>query len=334
MTDRIAAIEFLHPWALILLLVIPAMTLWYIFRQGKIHTALRFSSSAVFENTGRSWRIKFRHLPFILRMITVALIIVILARPQSKFDRTDYKVEGIDIMMAIDISGSMLAEDFKPNRLEAAKDVAAEFIDGRRNDRIGLIVFSAESFLQCPLTIDHPRLKNFFSEIRSGMVTDGTAIGDGLGLAVYHISKSDAVSKVIILLTDGINNAGSVDPMTAAEIAKKYNVRVYTIGVGSEGMAPYPFPTPYGVQYQNMKVLIDETLLQNIATATGGSYFRATDNEKLRGIYRQIDEMEKSRIDVTRFSKRKEEFLMFAIAAVVLMITEILLRLFVFRHIP
>jgi Ca-activated chloride channel family protein len=267
-------------------------------------------------------------------MLTVALIIIILARPQTSFDRSDFKVEGIDMLLAMDISGSMLAEDFKPNRLDASKEVAMNFIDGRPNDRIGLVIFSSEAFMQCPLTIDHTRLKSLFSSVKSGVIADGTAIGDGLGLSVYHIRKSEAISKVVILLTDGINNTGSMDPMTAAEIAKKFGVRVYTIGVGTKGMAPYPFQTNYGIQYQNIEVQIDEDLLRNIAQTTGGEYFRATDKQKLDEIYKQIDRLEKSKIDVTKFTKKKEEYLVFALLAAGFFLLEILLKLTVYKKIP
>lgn len=222
-------------------------------------------------------------------MVAVALLIVILARPQSTNSWSNSSTEGIDIMLAMDISGSMLAQDLKPNRLEAAKDVAASFINGRPNDNIGLVVFSAESFTQCPLTTDHTVLLNLFKDIQSGMIQDGTAIGLGLVNAVSRIKDSHAKSKVIILLTDGSNNAGEIAPVTAAEIAKTFGVRVYTIGVGTKGMAPYPFQTAFGVQYQNIPVEIDEATLKQIASTTGGQYFRATDNASLKEIYSEID---------------------------------------------
>ena len=222
-------------------------------------------------------------------MVAVALLIVILARPQSTNSWSNSSTEGIDIMLAMDISGSMLAQDLKPNRLEAAKDVAASFINGRPNDNIGLVVFSAESFTQCPLTTDHTVLLNLFKDIQSGMIQDGTAIGLGLANAVSRIKDSHAKSKVIILLTDGSNNAGEIAPVTAAEIAKTFGVRVYTIGVGTKGMAPYPFQTAFGVQYQNIPVEIDEATLKQIASTTGGQYFRATDNASLKEIYSEIE---------------------------------------------
>ena len=241
-------------------------------------------------------------------MVAVALLIVILARPQSTNSWSNSSTEGIDIMLAMDISGSMLAQDLKPNRLEAAKDVAASFINGRPNDNIGLVVFSAESFTQCPLTTDHTVLLNLFKDIQSGMIQDGTAIGLGLANAVSRIKDSHAKSKVIILLTDGSNNAGEIAPVTAAEIAKTFGVRVYTIGVGTKGMAPYPFQTAFGVQYQNIPVEIDEATLKQIASTTGGQYFRATDNASLKEIYSEIDQMEKTKISVQEYSKKQEEY--------------------------
>ena len=237
-------------------------------------------------------------------------------------------------MLSMDISGSMLAQDLKPNRLEAAKDVAASFINGRPNDNIGLVVFSAESFTQCPLTTDHAVLLNLFKDIQSGMIQDGTAIGLGLANAVSRIKDSQAKSKVIILLTDGSNNAGEIAPVTAAEIAKTFGVRVYTIGVGTQGMAPYPFQTAFGVQYQNIPVEIDEATLKQIAAITGGQYFRATDNASLKEIYADIDQMEKTKISVQEFSKKQEEYKNWALLVFALLLIEILLRNTLLRNIP
>ncbi len=323
-----------YPGFLALLIIVPLMITWYILYHKKGTASIGVSTALQVYNGTKTFRHHIQHIPFILRSLAVVLIIIVLTQPESRIERSDYRVEGIDILIASDISGSMLAEDFKPNRLEASKDVAMQFIDGRPDDRIGLIAFSAESFLQCPLTVDHIRLKNLYSKLQSGMITDGTAIGDGLGLAVYHLKKSQAISKVIILLTDGINNTGSLDPNTAAEIAKKFGIRVYTIGVGTEGMAPYPFMTPFGVQYQNMEVQIDEDLLKQMATTTGGEYFRATNKQKLEEIYQQIDQLEKSKIDVTRFSKGKPEFLIFAISAAVCLLLEFLIKYLLLRRIP
>ena len=262
---------FANPNYLYLLLLLIPMIGWYVYKLSKSQASLQVSSSEAFEAPGAvSWIVYLRHVPFVLRMVAVALLIVILARPQSTNSWSNSSTEGIDIMLAMDISGSMLAQDLKPNRLEAAKDVAASFINGRPNDNIGLVVFSAESFTQCPLTTDHTVLLNLFKDIQSGMIQDGTAIGLGLANAVSRIKDSHAKSKVIILLTDGSNNAGEIAPVTAAEIAKTFGVRVYTIGVGTKGMAPYPFQTAFGVQYQNIPVEIDEATLKQIASTTGG----------------------------------------------------------------
>lgn len=264
----------------------------------------------------------------------MALFIVALARPQSTSSRQDVSIEGIDIVMALDVSGSMLAMDLKPDRLEAAKEVASEFISGRENDRFGLVIFSGEAFTQAPLTTDHQVVKNLFKDVKSGMIEDGTAIGDGLATAVNRLKDSKAVSKVIILLTDGVNNMGSLDPLSSAEIAKMYGIRVYTIGVGTEGTAPYPVQTPFGVRTQYVEVKIDEALLQQVAELTEGRYFRATSNQKLREIYNEIDQLEKSKIDVTEFKKKKEEFFDFALLGFLIIIFEIVLRYTVFRSTP
>jgi len=246
----------------------------------------------------------------------------------------DIKTEGIDIMMALDISSSMLAEDLKPNRIEAAKKVAEEFIDSRPNDRIGLVVFGGESFTQCPLTTDHSVLKNLFAGIQSGILADGTAIGEGLGTAVNRIRNSRAKSKVVILLTDGVNNIGSIAPETAGEIAKTFGIRVYTIGVGTRGMAPYPVKSPFGIQYQNVEVQIDEPVLKKIAGETDGKYFRATNTGKLKEIYSEIDKLEKTKIDVTEFHNYTEEFYPLALGALLLLVLDILLRFTLFKKLP
>jgi len=324
-------ISFAHPWVLFLLLIIPALTFWYIRRQNKMNASVSFPDLKSLVGIPASWRVRWRHILFAIRMLIVALLIVALARPQSSTSRQDITVEGIDIVTALDISSSMLAEDFTPNRLEAAKAVAQEFIKGRPGDRIGLVVFAGEAFTQCPLTTDHAVLENLFEKIESGMIEDGTAIGDGMATAVNRLQESEAVSKVIILLTDGENNRGNIDPLMSAEIAKTYGIRVYTIGVGSEGMAPYPVNTPFGKQYQNLENKIDEKLLSQMAETTGGEYFRATDNRSLKEIYGEIDKMEKSRIDVTEFRKKHEEFLPFALLAVIFLVIEFGLRQFVFR---
>jgi Ca-activated chloride channel family protein len=274
------------------------------------------------------------HLPFVLRMLAASLLIVVLARPQSSSSWQDVTTEGIDIVMAIDISGSMLAEDLKPNRLEASKKVAQTFIGNRPNDRLGLVIFAGESFTQCPLTTDHSVILNLFNDVKSGMLEDGTAIGMGLATSVKRLKDSEAISKVVILLTDGDNNSGSIAPATAAEIAKEFGVRVYTIGVGTRGLAPMPYPDAFGrMRYQDVEVKINEELLTRIADMTDGKYFRATDNESLEAVYKEIDELERSKIDVTEYRKRKEEFLPFAIAALLLLACEVLLRQTVLRSI-
>jgi len=261
-------------------------------------------------------------------------VVVALMRPQSSTSRKDISVEGIDIVLANDLSGSMLAEDFKPNRLEAAKKVAGEFISNRPNDKIGLVIFAGEAFTQCPLTTDHAVLQELLGKLDEGALEDGTAIGDGLATAVNRIKESKAVSRVIILLTDGVNNRGSIDPLSAAEIAKLYKIRVYTIGVGTRGMAPYPFKTPFGVQYQNIQVEIDEGLMQKISDMTGGKYFRATGNAKLMEIYKEIDKMEKSKIDVMEFRKKYEEFFPLALLALIIFALELILRNTILRTTP
>ncbi len=334
MLSTILFITLAKPWFLLLLVFVPGMVVWYILKRNTSTSSIGFSDISGMLKVRPTMRQRLMHVPFILRMLILSLLIFILARPQKRFDKSDMTVEGIDILMALDISGSMLSEDFKPNRIEAAKDVAMQFIDGRPNDRIGLVIFSSEAFMQCPLTIDHKVLKSFFSEVKSGMITDGTAIGDGLGLSIAHIKNSTAVSKVIILLTDGVNNTGSIDPQTAAEIAKKFGIRVYTIGVGTMGKAPYPFQTAFGIQYQNIDVQIDEALLKQVAEATGGQYFRATNKQKLQDIYGQIDKLEKSKIDVTKFSNRHDEYFIYLLVAIGLLIIEIVLRNTVFKRIP
>lgn len=327
-------IIFAQPYFFYLLLLLPVLIFWYWKRHKKQYADVKISSFEGFSNYQPSLRQKMLHLPFVLRLLAITLVIVALARPQSSSKGQNIATEGIDIVLSVDISGSMLAEDFKPNRIEAAKKVAMDFIDGRPNDRIGLVIFSGESFTQCPLTSDHAVLKNLFSAIKSGLLVDGTALGDGLGTAVNRIKDSKAKSKVIILLTDGVNNAGSLPPLTAAEIAKRFNVRVYTIGVGTMGVAPYPFQTPFGIQYQNMEVQIDEALLKQISKTTDGQYFRATNNNKLKDIYAQIDKLEKTKIEVTEFRRHAEEFFPFALLAGLLLVLEMLLRYTVFRSLP
>lgn len=325
-------IKFAEPLFLYLLVIVPAMVAFYLLKQQKVTASLRMPGLQSFSGSGSSFRLYLRHILFALRTIAVALLIIVLARPQKTDKFQDVSTEGIDIMLAQDISGSMLARDFKPNRLEAAKNMATEFISGRPYDRIGLVVFSGESFTQCPLTTDHAVLINLLREIQSGMIEDGTAIGMGLATAVNRIKDSQAKSKVIILLTDGVNNRGEIAPLTAADIAKTFGIRVYTIGVGTQGMAPYPVQTPYGMQYQDMPVEIDEDILQQIAQTTGGKYFRATDNNSLENIYKEIDKLEKSKIDVRQFSRKEEKYLVPALIAFFMLVLEIIARNTIFKN--
>ena len=320
-------------WLYGLLLLIP-MIAGYVWRERRRQTSMRFSGLRPFAAMPVPVRAWLRHLLFVFRLLAVALLFIVMARPQSVNRWQKVSTEGIDIIIDLDISSSMLAQDFNPNRLEAAKSVAIKFISGRPDDRIGLVVFSGESFTQCPLTTDHAVLINLFKEVKSGMIEDGTAIGDGLATAINRLKDSKAKSKVVILLTDGMNNAGEIAPLTAAEIAKTFGIRVYTIGVGTRGTAPYPVQTPYGVRYQQMRVQIDEEVLQKIAAMTGGKYFRATNNRKLEEIYQEIDRMEKSKIDVKQYSKRQEEYMRFALLAALLLLLEWALGNSVLRKIP
>ncbi len=327
-------ITFNDPGLLWLLLGLIPLLAGYMLYQSRWQAAVRLSSLERLRGAPASWKYYFRHVPAGLRLFSIALIIIALARPQSSESWTNREIEGIDIVICTDISGSMRARDFQPNRLEAAKEVAAEFIASRPNDRIGLVIFSAESFTQCPLTTDHSVVTNLLSEIRSGMLEDGTAVGLGLATAVARLKDSDAKSKVIILLTDGVNNTGQVSPRTAGEIAREYGIRVYTIGVGTRGKAPMPVQTPFGEQYQPMEVEIDEESLTAIAQMTGGKYFRATDKTRLEQTYREIDELEKTRISTIEFSEKNDEFLPFLIAAGILLLLEIVFRYGLLRSAP
>lgn len=319
-------IVFENGWFLWFLLVIPLLVAHYIWRQGKANAPVKLSTAGFLADGRKTFRHYLRHALFALRMAALAMVTVVIARPQNVDRWQSSTTEGIDIVMALDVSGSMLARDFSPDRLEASKNVATEFISGRPYDRIGLTVFSGESFTQCPLTTDHAVLINLLRDVKSGIIEDGTAIGVGLATAINRIKDSDAISKVIILLTDGVNNRGSIDPMTAAEIAKTFGIRVYTIGVGSRGYADYPVQTPFGTRYQKMEVEIDEALLQQIAELTGGHYFRAVDNSSLQQVYGEIDKLEKSKIETREHSKRDEVFMAWALAALVLIGIELLLR--------
>lgn len=316
---------FANPEYGYLLLLLPALSIWYVLQHQKRNTHLQIASFN--ELSIKSWKSKGRHLLFVFRILAIGFLTIALMRPQTAASWEDVTAEGIDIVLSMDISGSMLAQDLKPNRLEASKEVAMNFISGRPNDRIGLVIFSGESFTQCPLTTDHKVLQNLFQDVKSGMIQDGTAIGMGLATAISRLKNSEALSKVVILLTDGVNNQGAIAPLTAAEIAQQFDVRVYTIGVGTKGYAPFPFQTAFGTTvYQDVEVNIDEETLQNIATATGGKYFRATSNEALTTIYQEIDQLERSKIEVKEFSRKNEEFFVFALIGLLLLLIEFSLR--------
>lgn len=325
-------ISFAHPWFFALLLVIPFL-IWWRQKAKKKQAAFRLSAIAALQNAKPTWRVRLRPLLLVLRVIALIALIVALARPQSSNTTENIDSEGIDIVFSIDVSGSMLAEDLKPNRIEAAKKVALDFVDRRPTDRIGLVIFSGESFTQCPITIDHDVLKEQLSEIKSGTLVDGTAIGEGLATAVDRIRKSNGKSRIVILLTDGVNNVGKIGPELALEVAKAYKVRVYTIGVGTKGMAPYPTPTPFGMQKQMMEVQIDEGLLQKISKETGGKYYRATDNKTLAAIYNDIDKLEKTKIEISSYKHYAELFFPFALLAIICLGLEMLLRYTVFRSV-
>jgi Ca-activated chloride channel family protein len=327
-------LTFKNPELFYLLLVIVPMAAWYIFKQKRNTASIQVSSTASVFKAPKTIRHYFRHLVFLTQIIAIAFFVVVLARPQSSRSWENVTTEGIDIIIALDISSSMLARDFSPDRLEAAKNVAMEFISGREYDRMGLVVFAGEAFTQCPLTTDRAVLLNLFKDIHSGMIEDGTAIGNGLATAAARLKDSEAISRVVILLTDGENNRGAVAPVTAAEIAKTFGIRVYTVGVGSIGTAPYPVQTQYGIQLRDMEVKIDEETLQKISDITDGKYFRATSNSKLEDIYKEIDQLEKSKIDVHEFSRKSEEFLPFALLGALFLIVSLFFRVTIFRSIP
>ncbi|MGW8178385.1 MAG: vWA domain-containing protein [bacterium] len=327
--------RFADPMVLLFLLIIPLLVTFFWYRKERRQASITFSQLELIRKTEvRSARWS-RYLMLGLRMLAVAGAILALARPQSGLRGEEIKTEGIDIMLALDVSSSMLAEDIEPNRVEAAKAVAATFVQGRRNDRIGLIVFSGKAYTQCPLTLDYGVLLDLFQEMKVGMIEDGTAVGMGLGVAVNRLRDSDATSKVIILLTDGRNNRGEIEPKTAAKLASSYGIRIYTIGAGKHGTARYPVDDPFlGRRYVQMKVDVDEEMLQEVAKLTDGMYFRATDRESLESIYREIDELEKTEIEVTEFTRYSELFhfpLGFAIA---MLFCEVLLANTRFRKLP
>ncbi len=318
---------------LLLLLLIPAIV-WYIRKHRTFQASIKMSSTEAFDKLPVSYKTYLRHAAFVLRLMVIACIIVILARPMSTDSWSKSSTEGVDIVLAVDISTSMLSRDFSPNRLEAAKEVAAQFIAGREFDNIGLVIFAGEAFNMCPMTTDHAVLINLLKEVNCGMVIDGTAVGDGLATAVNHIKDGPAKSKTVILLTDGTNNTGVVDPITAANIAQGYGVRVYTIGVGTNGMAPSPAQTPYGIRFINQPVVIDEQSLTQIASIGGGAYFRATDENTLKNVFAEIDKMEKTKLSVQEFSHREEAYMPWAVMALLCFCLELLLRYTVLRNIP
>lgn len=327
-------VSFANPWVLYFLLLLPALFYYWWKKREQLTPNLTFSTLNMFGDVPKSLREKLVHLPIYLRLIALALLIVALARPQTFSSGENIYTEGIDIAMVLDISGSMLAEDFKPNRLEAAKKVIDDFIKGRTTDKIGLVVFSGESFTQCPLTIDYSVLRNLLKDIYSGMIQDGTAIGNAIANGVNRLKDSKAKSKVMILLTDGVNNAGEIDPITAAQIAQKFGIRIYTVGVGTMGEAPYPFQTPFGKRYQMVPVEIDESLLKQISNITGGKYFRATNNRKLVEIYEEIDRLEKTRVEVTSYRHAKELYFNWAFAGFLLLLIEFGLSRTYLRRLP
>lgn len=326
---------FEYPGLLWLLVIPAALVAHYIYLElAQRHPHLRVSSSVPWMVSGTSFMAVLRHLPFLLRTFALVMIVIAIARPRSSTEMERIDTEGIDIVLAMDVSTSMLARDLTPDRINASKDIAIEFISQRPSDRMGIVVFAGESFTQCPLTTDRATLINLMKEIQTDLIEDGTAIGNGLATAVARMKDSDAKSRVVILLTDGVNNRGEISPQMAAEIAKTYGIRVYTIGVGKEGMAPYPVMTPWGVDVQNVKVEIDEKLLAEIAESTGGRYFRATDNTKLAEIYSEINKMEKARTTVDSFPVYKELFGLYALLALLALLLEFFIDRFVLRRLP
>lgn len=328
--------KFANPDFLWLLLLLPLMLAYYIYRTRQGGAAVTISSiDNLGQGSSKTLIYYLRHIPFLLRAAAVALVIVAIARPESVENISNSNAEGIDIVVALDISSSMLARDFKPDRFSAAKEISGNFIIERPTDRIGLVVFAGEAFTQSPLTTDHISLVNLLQNVQMGVISDGTAIGNGLATAVNRLKESEAKSKVIVLLTDGVNNSGQIDPAGAADIAKEYGIRVYTIGVGTEGYAPFPAYDAWGnIIFQDAKVEIDEPLLKGIAQNTGGRYFRATDNTKLSEIYAEINKLEKTRVEVENYTKYSEVFHPFLLLALLLLLLEIGCRYFVFKQIP
>ena len=321
-----SSINFASPAFFALFSLLIPYIIWYIFQWQKSRAAINIPGEHTLAQVPRTYKHYLAHMPFVLRLVAISALIIALARPQSSDNWSETSTEGIDIMISLDVSTSMLAQDFDPNRLNAARKLASEFIAGRPHDRMGLVIFAGESFTQCPLTTDHAVLLNMFQEVKAGLLDDGTAIGLGLGTAVTRLKDSDSKSKVIILLTDGVNNTGEITPQTAADLAALEHIRVYTIGVGTQGKAKYPIQTPFGIDYQMIDVEIDEGVLQDIAQKTGGQYFRATDNERLKEIYHEIDQLEKTKMRSKEFSRKHEEYFLFALAALIAILLEVLLR--------
>ena len=325
---------FAYPELLWLLILLPLIATWYILQARKTSATMTISSLKPFEGGRRGLRVYLRHSLPILRALSVGFLIIALARPQNTNSWQKDSIEGIDIMLAMDVSGSMQAMDFKPNRLEAAKDVAISFINNRPNDNIGMVTFAGESFTQCPLTTDHTELLNMVQDLQMGVLDDGTAIGMGLATAVNRLKDSKAKSRVVILLTDGSNNMGDITPRMAADIARTFGIRVYTVGVGTRGEAPFPIQTEFGVRIQNVPVDIDEPTLDGIAEVSGGKYFRAVDNETLNEIYKEIDKLEKTRLMTKSFKAYEEKYFVYALIAFLLLLTEFLLRNTLLRSNP
>ncbi|MBD5308135.1 MAG: VWA domain-containing protein [Bacteroides sp.] len=326
---------FAHPDYLWGLLILVPYVAWYIWKRGRLHASVALSTTVPFAKTGFSMRALLLHAMFGVRLLAIGCLIVMVARPQTRDRWSTTATEGTDIVIALDISSSMLARDFKPDRFEAAKQVASKFVAGRESDNIGVVIFAGESFTAVPMTTDRAMLINYINDIKMGMLQDNTAIGDGLATSINRIKDGKAKSKSIILLTDGSNNTGVVAPKTAAEIAKKYGIKVYTIGIGRNGMAPFPAENEFGrIEYVNMPVVIDEETLKTIASTTGGKYFRATDNNVLTSIFEEIDSLEKSQIDVRNFSHTEDNFMPWALLAFALLALELLLRNTVLRSIP
>jgi len=327
--------HFANPQGLFFLCIVPLLGFWYFKRQEKREGTLRFSHLGFAKEVYKTSSVQARHILFLLQMLVLSLLVVAFARPQSGIKGEEVITQGVDIVLAMDISSSMLAEDIRPNRVEASKQVAAEFVKGRKNDRIGMVVFSGEAYTQCPLTLDYGIVLNFLDQLYVGMIEDGTAMGMGLATAVNRLRNSEAKSKVIILLTDGRNNRGEIDPITAAQAAQAFDVRIYTIGAGTRGTAMYPVDDPFwGRRYVPMQVDIDEESLRKIAEMTGGKYFRATDRKQLDSIYREIDSMEKTEIKVTEYTRYSELFYYFVSIAGLVLLGEIGLAHTRFRKIP